>query len=231
MPDKRVISFDTYRRDAAGAAPVVDLWELVTAGATAGRRIVLRMTPLDEVVRWLGAEPDDVKLGETGVPGLRYWEHNDLVWNFDAEDRFCGVHFGGSLDDEIPLIVKRGFTMHDQFGDPIGVPPGVELQAGEKVVLRLRGRRLDQFASLPRFLGTMHDLAPTGTAVRGREKWIQLEYAGAHGSVRAGFLLKVIDSAYADQLYVDYCLHGIGFIVPHRVESRIHLPPTPSEGD
>lgn len=229
MPDKRVVSFDTYRRDSAGALPVIDMWELATTGATAGRRVVLRVTPLAELVRWLGAEPDRITLEETGLPGLRFWEHNDLVWNFDAEDRFCGVHFGGSAEDEVPLVVKRGVTMHDRYGDPICVPPGVELQAGEKIVLRLRGRRLDQFASLPRFLGTMHDLVPSGTAVRGREKWVQFEYQGAHGSVRAGFLLKVLDSAYADQLYVDYCLHGIGFIVPHRVESRVDT--TPSEGD
>lgn len=223
MSSDKIVDLASYRRD--GAAPLVaDFWELATDGATCGGRLAVGKTSLSEVAHLIGIQPAEIDLDDTGVPGLFYWQHGELVWNFDASRRFVGLNFGGEPDNTMRPIVQLAVSRRElSTGDQLEIPPELELVPG--IPLRLRGRRLDQFATLPRFLGSMHDVKIASTAVRGVEKSVRFEHEGAHGTVRTGFLMQVFGVNYVEQLYVDYCLHGIGLIVSHEVsEQQVIVP-------
>ena len=168
MSSDKIVDLASYRRD--GAAPLVaDFWELATDGATCGGRLAVGKTSLSEVAHLIGIQPAEIDLDDTGVPGLFYWQHGELVWNFDASRRFVGLNFGGEPDNTMRPIVQLAVSRRElSTGDQLEIPPELELVPG--IPLRLRGRRLDQFATLPRFLGSMHDVKIASTAVRGVEK-------------------------------------------------------------
>lgn len=202
---------DMAARRAGMPPPVIDLWEFATTGATADGRLALGME-LSEVVRLLGAHRDEVDLKEAGFPGHRYWLFNRcFVLNFDAQDRFDGLHYDANVDhsDVVSTGVKEAVARRNYLGD---VLQSVELRITDLVPVRLRGRCLDAFATLPRFLGTMHDITTWEIATRGAEKWLSFRHETDHGRFTADFVLNAFQTPYLEAFNIDYCLLGIGHL-------------------
>ncbi|MFM9942402.1 MAG: hypothetical protein ACKVP7_23210 [Hyphomicrobiaceae bacterium] len=213
MADGRIVSLADYRADGAPqrSTGLIDLWELVTTGATADGALRFGVTSLAEIVQLCGA-PDDITLDALGDlgEGIRLWEHEEFAWHFGPDQRFAGLSFGAPGTDQILRLVESAVSLHDHSGTPILRPPGVDILLDDRIFVRLRGRQLNDFATLPAALGVMHEIAPQTITSRTSDKWISLKYAAPYGELTAGFLLKAFKLPHVAEFNIDYCLHAIG---------------------
>ena len=154
----------------------------------------------------VGTDPNaGLQMGWTQLRG----EMIELL--FDADDVWQGLRYG-LLADAPTWQVEAVMTAQAGETQP-------EATAGD-MPLRLRGRSLQQFATLPNFFGmnTWGDpLEPAlNWQVRGREydKWVGVSTVLAHGTLEAEFLLRINKPRYESRFEIDYCLSSLSVFTP-----------------
>ena len=185
---------------------------------------------------------------DSSVPRLGSFEAGDAARLFGASKRamrpephvidgWSGVVFGdfyAAFDEGGKLqVLNYGFRPGDLLSDAVlEAVSGVEetgarsssgggLRMNDTAEVGLAGRRLDAFATLPRFAALLGASGALHLSGRGSDKFIRVSIRGPSAVLAADFLLKAFKAPETEAFSIDYCLYGLS-LVGHKAEAAFN---------
>lgn len=198
---------------AVGRRRYIDFWSMLTDVGADARAILplqLGVSTVAEVAALLGEPAESFEFFDIlGHSGAHVGNHcfAPLFVRFDQAGRLSCIGFGeGQRTDTICGAVETAVAGYDIYGDR---KMGTELHFGEQAVIRMAGRRLDEFATLPRFLNYFGDLQPFELSAWPKDKVVTIKRKTELGNLYAKFLLSAFKTPYIEHFQFDYCLANL----------------------
>jgi hypothetical protein len=143
----------------------------------------------------------------------------DFYAAFDEVGTLQVINYGFRPGDLLSEVVLEAVSGVDETGNRSS--SGVGLRLNDTVEVGLAGKRLDGYATLPRFSALLGCCEPLHLSGRGSDKFIRVSIRGRSAVLAADFLLKAFKAPTTEAFSIDYCLYGLS-LVSHKAEAAFH---------